>query len=59
MVIHGTAERVVEKIARIRDEINLDYMITAPLSHETFLSFTEHVLPKLATDEPAIAPVVE
>ena len=59
MVIHGTAERVVEKIARVRDEINLDYMITAPLSHETFLSFTEHVLPKLATDEPVIAPIDE
>ena len=56
MVIHGTPERVVEKIAQIRDEIGLNYMITAPLSHETFLSFTDKVLPKLATDEPAIGP---
>ena len=59
MVIHGTPERVVEKIARVRDEVHLDYMITAPLSHETFLSFTEHVLPELATDEPSIVPMVE
>jgi alkanesulfonate monooxygenase SsuD/methylene tetrahydromethanopterin reductase-like flavin-dependent oxidoreductase (luciferase family) len=59
MVIHGTAERVVEKIAQVRDEINLDYMITAPLSHETFLTFTEQVLPRLATDEPAITPIIE
>lgn len=59
MVIHGTPERVVEEIDRLREEIHLDYMITAPLSHETFISFTDHVLPKLATSEPSIAPIVQ
>lgn len=59
MVIHGTPERVVEEIARLSEEIHLDYMITAPLSHETFISFTDHVLPKLATSEPSIAPIVQ
>jgi len=54
MVIHGTAPRVVDKIARLREEIALDYMIVAPLGHQTFLSFTDEVLPKLATAEPAI-----
>jgi alkanesulfonate monooxygenase SsuD/methylene tetrahydromethanopterin reductase-like flavin-dependent oxidoreductase (luciferase family) len=54
MVINGTHERVVGQIAQLRDEIGLDYMIAAPLSHETFLSFTDHVLPKLANSEPAI-----
>ncbi|HLX37532.1 MAG TPA: LLM class flavin-dependent oxidoreductase [Candidatus Binataceae bacterium] len=57
MVIHGTAERVVDKIRRLNEEIHLDYMITAPLSHETFLAFTDQVLPKLATSEPVIAPI--
>ena len=52
MIVHGTAERVVEKIAQLREEIGLDYMIAAPLSHQTFLSFTDHVLPKLANSEP-------
>ncbi|HVN29678.1 MAG TPA: LLM class flavin-dependent oxidoreductase [Candidatus Binataceae bacterium] len=56
MVIHGTAERVVEKIRTLHEEIGLDYMITAPLSHETFLAFTDKVLPQLATTEPVIAP---
>jgi alkanesulfonate monooxygenase SsuD/methylene tetrahydromethanopterin reductase-like flavin-dependent oxidoreductase (luciferase family) len=56
MVIHGTAERVVDQIARLREQIQLDYMIAAPLSHETFLSFTDKVLPKLASAEPAISP---
>ena len=54
MVIHGTAPRVVDKIARLREEIELDYMIVAPLGHQTFLSFTDEVLPKLASAEPAI-----
>jgi len=54
MVIHGTAERVVDQIARLHEEIDLNYMIVAPLSHQTFLSFTDQVLPKLATAEPAI-----
>ena len=59
MVIHGTAERVVEKIRRLHEEIGLDYMITAPLSHETFLAFTDRVLPQLATSEPAITPMLK
>jgi alkanesulfonate monooxygenase SsuD/methylene tetrahydromethanopterin reductase-like flavin-dependent oxidoreductase (luciferase family) len=57
MVIHGTVERVVDQIRRLNQEIHLDYMITAPLSHETFLSFTDHVLPRLATSEPTISPI--
>jgi len=48
VVIHGTAARVVDELARLREEIHLDYLIGAPLSHETFLAFTDKVLPKLA-----------
>ena len=47
VVIHGTAERVTDEIARLREEIHLDYMIGAPLSHETFMLLTDKVLPKL------------
>ena len=47
VVIHGTPERVVDELARLREEIHLDYMIGAPLSHETFMSFTDKVMPKL------------
>ncbi len=57
MVIHGTAERVVDEIVRLHEEIHLDYMIAAPLSHESFLALTDKVVPKLATSEPAIAPI--
>lgn len=47
VVIHGTPERVVGETIRLREEIHLDYLIGAPLSHETFLSFTDKVLPRL------------
>jgi alkanesulfonate monooxygenase SsuD/methylene tetrahydromethanopterin reductase-like flavin-dependent oxidoreductase (luciferase family) len=47
-IIHGTAERVTAELTRLREEIHLDYLIGAPLSHQTFLSFTDRVLPKLA-----------
>ncbi|MGH8013690.1 MAG: LLM class flavin-dependent oxidoreductase, partial [Candidatus Binataceae bacterium] len=47
VIIHGTPERVAGTIARLREEIHLDYLIGAPLSHETFISFTDKVLPRL------------
>jgi alkanesulfonate monooxygenase SsuD/methylene tetrahydromethanopterin reductase-like flavin-dependent oxidoreductase (luciferase family) len=47
VVIHGTPERVTDRIAGIRDELGFEYLIGAPLSHETFLAFTDKVVPKL------------
>jgi alkanesulfonate monooxygenase SsuD/methylene tetrahydromethanopterin reductase-like flavin-dependent oxidoreductase (luciferase family) len=46
VVIHGTVERVIDEITRLREEIDLQYMIGAPLGHKTFMAFTEKVLPK-------------
>jgi alkanesulfonate monooxygenase SsuD/methylene tetrahydromethanopterin reductase-like flavin-dependent oxidoreductase (luciferase family) len=46
VVIHGTPERVIAQIAQLHEEIHLDYLIGAPLSHGTFVSFTDEVLPK-------------
>lgn len=48
VVIHGTPERVADEIRRLREEIGLGYLIGAPLSHQTFLLFTDRVLPMLA-----------
>jgi alkanesulfonate monooxygenase SsuD/methylene tetrahydromethanopterin reductase-like flavin-dependent oxidoreductase (luciferase family) len=47
VVIHGTPDRVADKIAELRESIGLDYLMCAPLSHESFTLFTEKVLPKL------------
>jgi alkanesulfonate monooxygenase SsuD/methylene tetrahydromethanopterin reductase-like flavin-dependent oxidoreductase (luciferase family) len=48
VVIHGTPEMVIERLSRLREDIGLDYVITAPLSQQTFALFTDRVLPKLA-----------
>jgi alkanesulfonate monooxygenase SsuD/methylene tetrahydromethanopterin reductase-like flavin-dependent oxidoreductase (luciferase family) len=48
VIIHGTPERVADEIQRLHEEVHLDYMIGAPLSHETFMLFTEKVLPRLS-----------
>jgi alkanesulfonate monooxygenase SsuD/methylene tetrahydromethanopterin reductase-like flavin-dependent oxidoreductase (luciferase family) len=48
VIIHGTPERVIGQIERLRDEIGLDYLLAAPLSHQSFLLLTDHVLPRLA-----------
>jgi hypothetical protein len=47
VVINGTADAVCEELLRLREEIHLDSLIGAPLSHQTFLSLTDKVLPKL------------
>ncbi len=47
VVIHGSPERVLDRIEALRSEASLDYLMCAPLSHETFLHFTDKVLPQL------------
>jgi alkanesulfonate monooxygenase SsuD/methylene tetrahydromethanopterin reductase-like flavin-dependent oxidoreductase (luciferase family) len=47
VIVHGTPERVIDELARLREQIQLTYVIGAPLSHATFEAFTDKVLPKL------------
>jgi alkanesulfonate monooxygenase SsuD/methylene tetrahydromethanopterin reductase-like flavin-dependent oxidoreductase (luciferase family) len=47
VIIHGTPEKVLDKIAELRDTIGLDYLMCAPLSHRSFELFTTKVLPAL------------
>ncbi len=49
VIIYGTPDAVVDEIARLREELPLDYLLCAPLSHETFTLFTDRVLPRLAS----------
>ncbi len=48
VVIHGSPRRVVDELLRLREEINLDYLLAAPLSFESFLLLTEEVIPAIA-----------
>jgi len=47
IIIHGTPERVFDQLQQLHEEIWLDYLLCAPLSHSSFLMFTEKVLPRL------------
>jgi alkanesulfonate monooxygenase SsuD/methylene tetrahydromethanopterin reductase-like flavin-dependent oxidoreductase (luciferase family) len=48
VILHGTPDKVAEEITRLRSEIGLDYLLCAPLSHQSFMLLTEQVLPRIA-----------
>jgi alkanesulfonate monooxygenase SsuD/methylene tetrahydromethanopterin reductase-like flavin-dependent oxidoreductase (luciferase family) len=47
VILHGTPGAVLDQILRLREEIGLDYLLCAPLSHETFTLLTEEIVPRL------------
>ena len=47
VILHGTPNKVGDEILRLRDEIGLDYLLCAPLSHQSFMLLTEKVLPRI------------
>jgi alkanesulfonate monooxygenase SsuD/methylene tetrahydromethanopterin reductase-like flavin-dependent oxidoreductase (luciferase family) len=47
VVIHGSPERVVDKLQQLEEEIPLRYLLLSPLSQKTFGLFTDKVLPKV------------
>ena len=47
VIIHGTPDRVADKVLELRETIGLEYLMCAPLSHESFMLLTDKVLPKL------------
>jgi alkanesulfonate monooxygenase SsuD/methylene tetrahydromethanopterin reductase-like flavin-dependent oxidoreductase (luciferase family) len=47
VILYGTPDQVADQIGELRDEIGLDYLLAAPLSHESFLLLTDEVLPRL------------
>lgn len=46
IAIWGSPERVVDRIAELRERIGLHYLMCAPLSHGSFMMFVERVLPR-------------
>ena len=47
VVLHGTPQSVVEQVARLKEEIGLNYLMCAPLSRETFRLLVDKVVPHL------------
>ena len=48
VVIHGSPERVVDKLLALEEEVPLGYLLLSPLSEKTFGLFTDRVLPRVA-----------
>jgi alkanesulfonate monooxygenase SsuD/methylene tetrahydromethanopterin reductase-like flavin-dependent oxidoreductase (luciferase family) len=46
-IVWGSAARVRDELARLGEEMRLQYLMIAPLSHDSFLRFTDDVLPHL------------
>ena len=47
VIIHGSAEKVRDQLVELRETTDLDYLMCAPLGHDTFMRFTGSVLPAL------------
>jgi alkanesulfonate monooxygenase SsuD/methylene tetrahydromethanopterin reductase-like flavin-dependent oxidoreductase (luciferase family) len=48
VIVHGSPARVIDELQRLSEEMHLHYLLCAPLSHQSFILFTEKVLPALA-----------
>ena len=44
-IVWGCPERVIDQLHRLEEEMYLDYLMCAPLSHSSFMTFTEKVMP--------------
>ena len=47
VILYGTPDVLVDEIARLKEEMFLDYLLCAPLSHGSFVLFTDEVLPRI------------
>ena len=47
VILHGTPAAVVDQIAKLKEEIGLNYLMCAPLSRDTFRLLADEVLPRL------------
>jgi alkanesulfonate monooxygenase SsuD/methylene tetrahydromethanopterin reductase-like flavin-dependent oxidoreductase (luciferase family) len=47
VIIHGTAEDVVDQIFALREQASLNYLLCAPLSQDSFTLLTDEILPAI------------
>jgi len=47
VILHGTPEGVVDQIAALKETAQLNYLLCAPLSQESFTLLTDRVLPRV------------
>jgi alkanesulfonate monooxygenase SsuD/methylene tetrahydromethanopterin reductase-like flavin-dependent oxidoreductase (luciferase family) len=46
VAICGDPAKVIDDLQELEETIPLEYLMIAPLSHQSFVTFTEKVLPK-------------
>jgi alkanesulfonate monooxygenase SsuD/methylene tetrahydromethanopterin reductase-like flavin-dependent oxidoreductase (luciferase family) len=47
VIIHGTADSVLDQIEALKETASLNYLMCAPLSQDSFTLLTDEVLPAL------------
>jgi alkanesulfonate monooxygenase SsuD/methylene tetrahydromethanopterin reductase-like flavin-dependent oxidoreductase (luciferase family) len=47
VIVHGTSDDVVDQLHALRESAQLNYLLAAPLSRETFTLLTDHVVPRV------------
>ena len=47
VILHGTPESIVDQVLALKDSAQMNYLMCAPLSQESFDLLTDKVLPKL------------
>lgn len=47
VVLHGTPESLIDKVAELKETIGLNYLMCAPLSRESFRLLADRVAPRL------------
>jgi len=47
VILHGTPEALVDKVAELKETVGLNYLMCAPLSRDTFKLLADKVLPRL------------
>jgi hypothetical protein len=45
-VICGTPASVIDQVQVLQEQLPLEYLMCTPLSHESFMLFTEKVMPR-------------
>jgi alkanesulfonate monooxygenase SsuD/methylene tetrahydromethanopterin reductase-like flavin-dependent oxidoreductase (luciferase family) len=48
VIIHGTADSVLDQIEELKERAQMNYLMCAPLSQDSFTLLTDEVLPALA-----------
>ena len=48
VMLHGTPDMIVDRVQQLKEEIGLNYLLAAPMSHESFMLLADKVLPRIA-----------